>query len=101
MDLEQVQLLIVGAGPGGLSLALLLLQQGIRPVVVERRHDISWYPRARNLNFRTMEVLRGLGLSEGIHAAGGHVSRIFARAPRVTQGARADGSRIAIERGGT
>jgi 2-polyprenyl-6-methoxyphenol hydroxylase-like FAD-dependent oxidoreductase len=79
MDSEQVQVLIVGAGPGGLCLALLLLQQGIRPVVVERRQDISWYPRARNLNFRTMEVLRGLGLSEDVHAAGGHVSRIFAR----------------------
>lgn len=36
-------------------------------------------PRARNLNFRTMEVFRGLGLSNEIHTAGAHVSRIFAR----------------------
>jgi putative polyketide hydroxylase len=79
MGTEQVQVLIVGAGGGGLALSLLLLQQGIRPLVVERREAISWYPRARNLNFRTMEVFRSLGLSDDIHAAGGHVSRIFAR----------------------
>jgi len=79
MFAEQVQVLIVGAGGGGLALSLLLLQQGIHPLVVERRETISWYPRARNLNFRTMEVFRSLGLSDDIHAAGGHVSRIFAR----------------------
>jgi putative polyketide hydroxylase len=76
---EQVPVLIVGAGGGGLSLSLLLLQQGIRPLLVERRADVSWYPRARNLNFRTLEVFRGLGLSEEIHRAGAQVSRIFAR----------------------
>jgi putative polyketide hydroxylase len=79
MDSEQVPVLIVGAGGAGLSLSLLLLQQGIHPLLIERRPNISWYPRARNLNFRTMEVFRGLGLSDEIHAAGAHVSRIFAR----------------------
>jgi 2-polyprenyl-6-methoxyphenol hydroxylase-like FAD-dependent oxidoreductase len=79
MDSEDTQVLIVGAGVAGLCLALLLCQQGIRPVVVERRKDISWYARARNLNFRTMEVLRGLGLHDEVHAAGEPVSRMFAR----------------------
>jgi len=79
MKSEQVPVLIVGAGGGGLALSLLLLQQGVRPLVVERRADISWYPRARNLNFRTMEVFRGLGLSQEIQAAGTRASRIFAR----------------------
>jgi putative polyketide hydroxylase len=79
MDPEQVPVLIVGAGVGGLSLSLLLLQQGIHPLLIERRADVSWYPRARNLNFRTLEVFRGLGLSDDIHAAGAQVSRIFAR----------------------
>ena len=69
----------VGAGAAGLSLSLLLLQQGVRPLLVERRADVSWYPRARNLNFRTLEVFRGLGLSEEVHRAGAQASRIFAR----------------------
>jgi len=79
MAREQVPVLIVGAGGAGLSLSLLLLQQGVRPLLVERRADVSWYPRARNLNFRTLEIFRGLALSEQIHHAGAQVSRIFAR----------------------
>jgi len=74
---ERVPVLIVGAGGAGLSLSLLLRQQGIASVLVERRADVSWYPRARNLNFRTLEVFRGLGLEAQVIAAGSHVSRMF------------------------
>jgi putative polyketide hydroxylase len=63
MTQEQVPVLIVGASGAGLSLPLLLLQQGIQPLLVERRADISIYPRARNLTFRSLEVFRGLGLA--------------------------------------
>jgi putative polyketide hydroxylase len=74
---ERVPVLIVGAGGAGLSLSLLLRQQGIHSMLVERRSDVSWYPRARNLNFRTLEVFRGLGLEPQVRAAGSHVSRMF------------------------
>jgi putative polyketide hydroxylase len=72
---DSVPVLIVGAGGAGLSLSLLLQQQGIASVLVERRSDVSWYPRARNLNFRTLEVFRGLGLEAQAIAAGARVSR--------------------------
>jgi putative polyketide hydroxylase len=74
---ERVPVLIVGAGGAGLSLSLLLRQQGIASVLVERRPDVSWHPRARNLNFRTLEVFRGLGLEPQVISAGSHVSRMF------------------------
>jgi putative polyketide hydroxylase len=74
---ERVPVLIVGAGGAGLSLSLLLRQQGIASVLVERRPDVSWFPRARNLNFRTLEVFRGLGLEPQVISAGSHVSRMF------------------------
>jgi putative polyketide hydroxylase len=74
---ERVPVLIVGAGGAGLSLSLLLRQQGIASVLVEQRSDVSWFPRARNLNFRTLEVFRGLGLEAQVIAAGSHVSRMF------------------------
>jgi putative polyketide hydroxylase len=74
---ERVPVLIVGAGGAGLSLSLLLRQQGIASLLVEQRSDVSWFPRARNLNFRTLEVFRGLGLEEQVIAAGSHVSRMF------------------------
>src|SRR5579859_5940840 len=77
MTQEQVPVLIVGAGGAGLSLSLQLLQQGIRPLLIERRSDISIYPRARNLNFRTLEVMRGLGLAAEVHAAGSRISQVI------------------------
>jgi putative polyketide hydroxylase len=74
---DSVPVLIVGAGGAGLSLSLMLHQQGIASLLVERRPDVSWYPRARNLNFRTLEVFRGLGLEGAVIAAGARVSRTF------------------------
>lgn len=79
MAQEHTPVLIVGAGGAGLSLSLLLHQQGIPSVLIERRSDISWYPRARNLNFRTLEVFRGLGLEAKVIAAGTRISRVFSR----------------------
>lgn len=75
----RVPVLIVGAGGAGLSLSLLLSQQEIPSMLVERRSAVSWYPRARNLNFRTLEVFRGLGLEVQVLAAGSHVSRMFGK----------------------
>jgi 2-polyprenyl-6-methoxyphenol hydroxylase-like FAD-dependent oxidoreductase len=72
-----VPVLIVGAGGAGLSLSLLLHQQGISSILAERRSGISWVPRARNLNFRTLEVFRGLGLADAVRAVGGQVSRSY------------------------
>ena len=74
---KHLPVLIVGAGGAGLSLSLLLLQQGIPSLLIERRSGISWFPRARNLNFRTLEIFRGLGLEAEVRAAGTRVSRLF------------------------
>src|SRR5262245_34521497 len=77
MTPEHIPVLIVGAGGAGLSLSLLLQQQGIASLLVERRPDVSWFPRARNLTFRTLEVFRGLGLEAQVLAAGTHLTRAF------------------------
>jgi putative polyketide hydroxylase len=77
MTAEQLPTLIVGAGGAGLAAALLLLQQDLPAVVVERRDGISWIPRARNINFRTLEVLRSLGIADQVHAAGARASRMY------------------------
>ncbi len=77
MAQERVPILIVGAGAAGLTLSLLLQQQGIPSLLVERRPAIAWYPRARNHNFRTMEVFRALGIEPEVIAAGARFSRTF------------------------
>ena len=54
-----VPVLICGAGPVGLALSIELARHGVRSTVVERRGTTSVHPRARNVNTRTMEILRG------------------------------------------
>jgi 2,4-dichlorophenol 6-monooxygenase len=62
-DLE-VPVLIVGGGPSGLMMSNLLSSYGTRHMVIERRRNISWRPKARAVNQRTAEIFRYLGLGE-------------------------------------
>ncbi len=54
--------LIVGGGPVGLIAALLLAQQGIGSVIVERRQSRLSAPKAHALNPRSLEICRSLGI---------------------------------------
>lgn len=58
--------LVVGAGPTGLTLALQAHALGARVKIIDRRPD-AWRPsRALILHPRTLEVLRPLGVTEAI-----------------------------------
>ncbi|MEV1175092.1 FAD-dependent monooxygenase, partial [Nonomuraea sp. NPDC049784] len=65
---ENVPVLIVGAGPVGLSTAVFLGRHGIRTLVVEKRGETSMLPRAPGLQARTMEIFRAAGLGKEIRA---------------------------------
>ena len=67
----RVPVLITGAGLAGLTTAVMLAWRGIRPLLVERHVDTSKNPRARGVNFRTMELLRVAGLEPDLMAEGG------------------------------
>jgi putative polyketide hydroxylase len=69
-----VPVLIVGAGAGGLATSALLAKHGVHSLLVEKRREVFIYPKARNLSFRSLEILRGLGLSDEVHAVADHVS---------------------------
>jgi|HubBroStandDraft_5_1064220.scaffolds.fasta_scaffold13875_3 putative polyketide hydroxylase len=62
--------LIVGGGLAGLSAAMFLARQGIRPLLAERHPSTSVHPRARGQNPVVMEALRAAGVADQIMAAG-------------------------------
>ncbi|SEI00290.1 FAD-dependent monooxygenase [Paracoccus alkenifer] len=64
------RIVIVGAGPTGLSAAILLRQRGHDPVVLDRRPSLKGYPAAHVANTRTMEIMAEMGVGERIWAEG-------------------------------
>ena len=66
MGEEQVDVLVVGAGLGGLSASMFLAQQGIRTMTVERHPGTSPHPRASGQNPRTMELYRWAGIDQDV-----------------------------------
>jgi putative polyketide hydroxylase len=61
-------IVIVGAGPAGLTMALMLARFGTRSTIIERREKRSDHPRAHYVNTRTMELLRQWGVEDEVLA---------------------------------
>jgi 2-polyprenyl-6-methoxyphenol hydroxylase-like FAD-dependent oxidoreductase len=70
MPSDATQVLIVGAGPVGLTLALDLGQRGVRCTVVERNTTSIQLPKMERCNGRTMEIYRRLQVADTVRAAG-------------------------------
>src|SRR3984893_16153711 len=79
MSVTHVPVLIVGAGAGGLTTSALLAQHGVRSLLVEKRDEGFIYPKARNLSFRSLEILRELGLADEVHAVADGVSSMLGK----------------------
>jgi putative polyketide hydroxylase len=73
-SIKRVSVLIVGAGAAGLATSALLAQYGVGSLLVEKRREVFIYPKARNLSFRSLEILRRLGLGDAVHAVADGVS---------------------------
>jgi 2-polyprenyl-6-methoxyphenol hydroxylase-like FAD-dependent oxidoreductase len=67
----EAQVLVVGAGPVGLTLAIDLAWRGVDVIVVERRRA-SDVPNVKcsQISARSMEVFRRLGIAQKLHEAG-------------------------------
>ena len=66
----KTQVLIVGGGPVGLTLAIDLGKRGVRCILIEKNAAPLGYPKMERCNPRTMEIFRRLGLAETVRAAG-------------------------------
>ncbi|QUT07180.1 FAD-dependent monooxygenase [Sphingobium phenoxybenzoativorans] len=59
-------IVIVGAGPTGLTAAILLCLRGYDPVVLDRRPNLVGYPAAHVANTRSMEVFAEIGVADRV-----------------------------------
>ena len=68
--MNQTNVLIVGAGPVGLTLAIDLGKRGIQCMLIEQKDAPQFLPKMERANARTMEMYRRIGLADPIRKAG-------------------------------
>jgi 2-polyprenyl-6-methoxyphenol hydroxylase-like FAD-dependent oxidoreductase len=64
------EVLVVGAGPVGLTLAIDLGRRGVRCTLIEKKEAPEFLPKMERCNARTMEIFRRMGLAGKVRAAG-------------------------------
>ncbi len=62
--------LIVGAGPTELTLAIDLGRRGVRCTLIEQKERPAFLPKMERINARSMEIYRRMGLAQKIRTAG-------------------------------
>lgn len=68
---QRHDVIIVGAGPSGLMMALLLAKYGLTSHIIERRAAVLQAPRAHAVNGKTVEICSTAGIpADEIYAAG-------------------------------
>ena len=69
-DSTTTPVLIAGAGPVGLTLAIDLGKRGIRCTIIEQKAAPQFLPKMERCNARSMEMFRRIGIAEDIRRAG-------------------------------
>jgi 2-polyprenyl-6-methoxyphenol hydroxylase-like FAD-dependent oxidoreductase len=68
--MSEAQVLVVGAGPVGLTLAIDLGRRGIRCTLIEQKEKPAFLPKMERANARTMEIYRRMGIADKVRVAG-------------------------------
>jgi 2-polyprenyl-6-methoxyphenol hydroxylase-like FAD-dependent oxidoreductase len=64
------QVLVIGAGPVGLTLAIDLGRRGVRCTLIEQKPAPAKLPKMERCNARTMEIYRRMGIAKRVRGAG-------------------------------
>ncbi|MFK0692716.1 FAD-dependent monooxygenase [Mesorhizobium sp. IMUNJ 23033] len=81
MSASQTQVLIAGAGPTGLTLALWLTRLGVQVRIFDKDAGPGETSRALAVQARTLEFHRQIGIVDDILAAGVRVEQLTVRTP--------------------
>src|SRR5215470_2514395 len=68
--MTEAQVLVVGAGPVGLTLAIDLGRRGVRCTIIEQKEKPAFLPKMERANARTMEIYRRMGIVDKVRGAG-------------------------------
>lgn len=82
MTISSTDVLIIGAGPTGLSLALWLTKLGVACRIVDKASAPGQTSRALAVQSRTLEFHRQIGIVDEVIAAGVKVEQLSVRTPR-------------------
>jgi 2-polyprenyl-6-methoxyphenol hydroxylase-like FAD-dependent oxidoreductase len=74
--MTQTEVLIAGAGPTGLVLALWLTKRGVKIRIVDKAAEAGTTSRALAVQARTLELYRQLGLADDVVAKGHRVPAV-------------------------
>ena len=69
-------IIVVGAGPVGLTAALVLAQSGVQVTLLEKRDQLNQASKASTFHPPTLEILDHLGVFESVRAQGQIVDRV-------------------------
>jgi 2-polyprenyl-6-methoxyphenol hydroxylase-like FAD-dependent oxidoreductase len=77
-----VDVLVVGAGPTGLTLACQLARFGVRFRIIDKQPDRARESRALGVQARSLEILQALGLGEALATRGRTTTRLMLHVDR-------------------
>ncbi|MGI8638461.1 MAG: FAD-dependent monooxygenase [Pyrinomonadaceae bacterium] len=72
----KTDVIIIGAGPTGLSLACQFVRYGVDFVIVEKKEGVTPYSKALGVHARTLEIYEQLGLAEKAVAQGAIAGKV-------------------------
>jgi 2-polyprenyl-6-methoxyphenol hydroxylase-like FAD-dependent oxidoreductase len=91
---EETDCCVVGGGPAGAMLALLLARRGVRVTLLEAHKDFDRDFRGNTINPSALEILARLGLARGVLGLGHAKVRRFTLQAGERREAFADFSRL-------